>query len=463
MGGSTRPSRRDPGKRRAGSLCDWRDCLSGSVLSMAVSLSLPCPVRLLAVALAFIALNGGVAGAATVSYVRDTSCIQVICGTSDLLVVDEAGEENNLVVSRPADRVWRVEDSSADLTAGQGCGQESARVVVCDAYVNFVRVHLGAGNDRVLAGPLAVAALLDGGGGADWLTASSTGSSLRGGEGGDNLDGGDGDDTLDGGDGDDTLTGGGGRDTARYDTHPSAVQVDLRKGTAVTVGERDVLSGIEDLYGSPGNDTLTGDDRPNVIDGAAGGDRIRGLGGADRLRGYRGRDDLHGGAGRDVIDGYYTFPDEPSACGSDRDLFVVPYRWGKDEQPNVIPTDCERVALYDEEETGDSSSSARSLGPLVKAVAHPVFSDKAIWIRVACRVRCAGSIRVARWSRGRTVAFGRVRVEAGESRLVRLRRRKGHDLRRGRRIRLNFDLSVAAQTVGGEVEFGSSLGKRRYR
>jgi hypothetical protein len=63
--------------------------------------------------------------------------------------------------------------------------------------------------------------------------------------------------------------------------------------TAYAGGQADQLSAIENLTGSPGDDTIVGDGGPNVL---------RGDGGADTLVGGPGDDTLDGQAGVDTID-----------------------------------------------------------------------------------------------------------------------------------------------------------------
>ncbi len=107
------------------------------------------------------------------------------------------------------------------------------------------------------------------------------------------LDGGAGNDTLEGGGGADTLRGGEGIDSASYKHSAQAVTVSLKdpsknKGDA----EGDVFDSIENLEGSKFNDTLTGDDQANWIDGGEGD---------DTLDGGEGADTLNGGAGEDTV------------------------------------------------------------------------------------------------------------------------------------------------------------------
>ncbi len=118
------------------------------------------------------------------------------------------------------------------------------------------------------------------------------------------LEGRGGNDTIDGGRGADTLVGGDGIDTAVFGRsgvlENVRVVASLADGLATvtrsvnffrtTTTETDTLSGIENLTGNTGSDTLTGDGLANKLDCGAGNDTLAGLGGADRLIGGEGTD-----------------------------------------------------------------------------------------------------------------------------------------------------------------------------
>ena len=140
--------------------------------------------------------------------------------------------------------------------------------------------------------PLAGDNTLEGTRGADQLT---------GGSGNDTLIGDEGDDVFSGGAGNDIFDGGPGNDIASYVDAPSAVVVDLERGTASGGAGNDVLSSIEVIFGSPFGDTLTGSDEAEELHGGAGNDVLRGGGGDDVLDGGAGDDTLDGGAGRDRV------------------------------------------------------------------------------------------------------------------------------------------------------------------
>jgi Ca2+-binding RTX toxin-like protein len=154
--------------------------------------------------------------------------------------------------------------------------------------------------------------------GDDTLTASSPSDVvcglggndvLTGVEGDETLNGGSGDDLLSGETGNDVLDGGQGVDTASYATALEGVRADPDAGTATVEAETDVLTGVENLIGSPFEDHLTGSTGPNRIAGGGGldllfggdgSDVLLGEGGDDYLNGGPGADDLHGGPGVDT-------------------------------------------------------------------------------------------------------------------------------------------------------------------
>lgn len=176
----------------------------------------------------------------------------------------------------------------------------------------------GAGSDTLDYGHSAKGVTIDlgagtaAGGDADGDSYSSfenvTGSRaidrLIGDSGNNGLYGNAGRDTLDGGAGADHLDGGIGQDQASYALSSAAVNVNLMLG-AGTGGdaEGDTLTGIEVLVGSNFDDTLTGDDNVNALNGGLGNDTLVGNGGNDKLIGEKGDDTIDGGDGNDVIGG----------------------------------------------------------------------------------------------------------------------------------------------------------------
>jgi Ca2+-binding RTX toxin-like protein len=118
------------------------------------------------------------------------------------------------------------------------------------------------------------------------------------------LKGFDGNDALRGGAGADNLDGGNGSDFANYQGSLAGVTVDLLNNI-ISGGDAqgDVLTSIENLYGSSNADTLAGDGARNIIGGELGDDTILGNGGDDALSGEAGADSINGGDGNDRVVG----------------------------------------------------------------------------------------------------------------------------------------------------------------
>lgn len=152
----------------------------------------------------------------------------------------------------------------------------------------------GDGEDRLVAPAAATAANLTGGAGADTLIGGPGADTLDGGPGADQLSGGAGHDVLNAADAPsdggpetlaaDTVDGGPGNDIVDYGGRRRPVVVTIGSPTVGgSAGEGDVLTSIEGAMGGLGDDLLTGDDRPNELDGGGGSDRIDARGGNDRV------------------------------------------------------------------------------------------------------------------------------------------------------------------------------------
>ena len=155
------------------------------------------------------------------------------------------------------------------------------------------------GDDVIKAGP--GDDTIDGGAGDDVICGELGNDTILGGPGDDSLSGDEGDDRLDGGEdptGEDF-------DFAFFYYSPVAVNASLLTNTATGWGT-DTLAGFEGLSGSNfADDTLTGDDQINILDGRAGNDTLLAGAGADGLDGDAGNDVLDGGPGVDLV--FYDF------------------------------------------------------------------------------------------------------------------------------------------------------------
>ncbi|WP_031484787.1 FecR domain-containing protein [Maridesulfovibrio frigidus] len=137
-------------------------------------------------------------------------------------------------------------------------------------------------------------------GGVDTFTGieSFIGSDL-----GDTFTGSTGNETFSGGKGINTITGGGGNDTVSYADAAAGIVVGLGDGVGEHDGYTDVLSDIDNVYGSTKDDTIDGDGQANSISGNSGNDILDGGLGDDFLYGNGGDDTILAGEGGDSIDG----------------------------------------------------------------------------------------------------------------------------------------------------------------
>jgi Ca2+-binding RTX toxin-like protein len=117
-----------------------------------------------------------------------------------------SGEINRVTVTASGGSVT-VRDAGAPVT---GCTAVDANEARCDGSFTRVSLTLGDGADRAKVS--GVAAIANGGPGADSLTGGAQDDTLSGSSGNDVLSGGAGDDLLLGDAGNDTLKGGKGRD-----------------------------------------------------------------------------------------------------------------------------------------------------------------------------------------------------------------------------------------------------------
>jgi len=209
-----------------------------------------------------------------------------------------SGGAGNDTLSSGAGNDFMVVGIGNDIVAGGG-GTDMASYDDAEGAVTVSLVLQGSAQNTL-------------GGGIDTLTniENLTGSlfsdSLTGDAGANLLVGGGGNDTMNGGGGNDTLigaapsapfdndilNGGDGIDTASYIGNLSGVTVSLAISTAQYVGAGvDTLSNIENLTGTPYDDSLTGNAGNNVLQGLAGADTLNGGAGNDTLDGAEGNSD----------------------------------------------------------------------------------------------------------------------------------------------------------------------------
>ena len=168
----------------------------------------------------------------------------------------------------------------ASLTTGIATGAGS------DTLAGIERLSGSAHND-----------VLVGDGGPNQIDGTAGNDSLDGVAGNDVLVGGVGNDTLRGRTGNDALHGQDGVDAATFSVSATAVTASLMTNTASGEGS-DTFNTIENLIGTPLNDSLVGDSAANRLDGTAGNDSINAGAGNDTMTGGPNTDSCNGGAGR---------------------------------------------------------------------------------------------------------------------------------------------------------------------
>jgi len=193
--------------------------------------------------------------------------------------------------------VTAVEAVTADLLGQTATGRDALLYTTIGA-TTAVTVDLAAGTASGFAS-IANIENVTGGSGNDILTGNANANTLNGGTGDDTFVA-----TI--GDGDGDFYNGGGN-TAVGDTYDlshtnAGATVTATSASSADIGT-DTLSGIENIVGSQGNDTITLNTGSNVIDGQGGDDTLTGGDSADRLLGGSGNDTLLGGAGNDTLQG----------------------------------------------------------------------------------------------------------------------------------------------------------------
>lgn len=229
--------------------------------------------------------------------------IQVMGDDGDDIIILRSGEvhidggagrdtlsanQRSIFAGLDVDLLTGVIETFDDRERFSGTVQNVEELIGADAYPNILRG--GEAGERLI-----------GGSSNDTLEGRSGNDALYGGAGNDSLSGGESDDLLHGGAGNDHLDGGSGIDTASWafaapgtdrgeiaSSSFGHLDVDLAAGVATfrlfSGGqENDTLTGVENIIGGDGDDTLRGDNRDNMLSGGAGADRLEGRGGNDVL------------------------------------------------------------------------------------------------------------------------------------------------------------------------------------
>lgn len=168
-----------------------------------------------------------------------------------------------------------------------------------DTFSGIERYYLSNFNDTVTGSD--ANEFFYGEDGNDTINAGGGIDRVYGGDGNDIQRGQNGNDQLYGSAGSDQLNGGAGFDIANYTLATAGVVVNMLSGGTGGDAAGDTYFGIEAVYGSDFDDSLTGNNSANELRGGDGDDMLFGLGGNDRFFGGEGADSYDGGTGTDIV------------------------------------------------------------------------------------------------------------------------------------------------------------------
>ncbi|MEL3892203.1 M10 family metallopeptidase C-terminal domain-containing protein, partial [Ferrovibrio sp. MS7] len=176
--------------------------------------------------------------------------------------------------------------AGADYLDG-GSGSDSIKYTGSAAAVS-INLGTGTGSGGDAQGDILVS--------IEWVYGSAFDDSLVGSAGNDYLYGETGHDHFNGSAGADYIDGGAGNDSVYYSASSAGVTINLTTGTGLGGdAQGDTLVGIERVYGSASDDSLTGSAAAELLIGGDGNDHFNGAAGADYI---------DGGAGIDTV--YYS-------------------------------------------------------------------------------------------------------------------------------------------------------------
>ena len=250
----------------------------------------------------------------TASYAGSNTAVTVslvsgVTGSGGHAQGDTLSNIENLIGSTHNDTLI-ANDQANSLDGGAGTGTDTASYAGATAAVT-VNLNTGTHTGDAQGDTFTNIEIIRGSPHDDTLTGNGQANHLKGAAGNDTLIGLAGADTLDG--------EGGTGDTASYAGSNAAVTVSLNTGVTGSGGhaQGDTLSNIENLIGSPHDDTLIGNSQANSLSGGAGNDTLTGNAGIDMLSGGDGDDQLVGNTGNDTLNGNVGDDTLNGGAGSD--------------------------------------------------------------------------------------------------------------------------------------------------
>jgi Ca2+-binding RTX toxin-like protein len=255
----------------------------------------------------------------------------------ELIYAAAPGETNRLSVADFGNGELVFGDTTAALTAGEGCrpAQPEGHGATCSAAgIDQVRINVADGDDAVYGYYTTAPLIVDAGAGNDTVVAGQGTNTIFGGEGNDALtttaSGIPQSSTFDGGPGDDVITALEGRDTTRGNPHGGVFFTGVRD--QITCGDGNDVAKVDRLDTlAPGCEDVTTfvDFATVLLRGTPGKDVIR----APRVA-YRNYS-IEAGAGNDRIDAVNGARDVVD-CGRGHDAVVA-------DRTDRVARNCERV------------------------------------------------------------------------------------------------------------------------
>jgi len=304
------------------------DVIDGAILATSVDLTLVSGItHARALGVGDIAVTGGAAADA----LEGNAGANVLSGAAGADTLTGGAGNDTLIGGAGADVLNGGDGVDTASYAGSSMNHvidlmmanQGTALAAQDSFIGIENLIGSSGHDNLRGSDI-----------ANQINGAAGNDTLYGRGGNDTLIGGTGTNVLEGGQGADRLIGGTGRDTASYALATAGVTVNLAVATQNTGDAAgDSFSGIENLWGSQRNDTLTGDGQANRLTGAAGNDLLRGAAGNDALDGGIGADTLEGGQGADRLTG-----------GAGADVFV--FDGGQDSLADFRAADGDSVAIH---------------------------------------------------------------------------------------------------------------------
>jgi Ca2+-binding RTX toxin-like protein len=342
------------------------------------------------------------------------------------------GDGNDAYTGGQGPDTYDASQTTASLTIDLGLKAAKSADTGEDTIDEIENVVGSTGNDWIVGND--AVNLLDGGNGDDLINGGAGADSLLGGAGNDWF-------VAKKGDGNDTITGGDGLDTydAKSTTAALVISLGEQRAQSADVGD-DHLEGIESAIAGSANDTITGDDAANLLDGGGGDDLIAGGGGGDTILANTGNDTASGGGGADTFLASNGDGNDQYDGGEGRDTYD-----SSNTTPDIV------VSLLD----GTASSSNTGTDQLtgIEDISSGSGNDHLIGNAADNEINCGGGNDLVEAGAGNNVIAGGV----GDD-VLRASAQVGNDVFDGGGGNDTYDASATSANATIDLSKGTALG-----